>query len=303
MIGEKSGKALKDSAAHTASMHVSSKEPLVERIKRRTKKAAKWGLIGLAALMARPAVLTAQDIAANFSKGAESGQISKESKKDNMYCYFDFGTMADSLTPTKEGGKLNSMGKALFDGIENGKSNVNFGDQVIRFFDGVTTVDVSEFKSIKEDYLAMGVDAKTYRAAYLNETLHNYYTTFQDNKNIEVYTYVIDESALNLKNKNGKIADETYISIKFNDPNNKDKKYISHTVFTKEYKIKRVMPFLGTVKDNLIEFGVYISYTKDGKDYEMIKYISYQQGKTPVTVYFGRDINTISCFVEQYAML
>jgi|GEM_PF-5020538 len=310
MIGEKSGKALKDSAVHTTFHNVSGKEPLVERVKRRTrglaKKAMFAGLVGLSALMFRPATLTAQQITMNAPTGKIAEQTTKtgigEVKKDTtkISYYFDFATMADSLTLTKKGDDMDVMSNILFDAISQGKSNVHFSsDGIFKIFDGVVNGVASKYESCKDYFIKKGVDPSAYDPAVNAGNIKVLYTTFQEVKNFGMYTIFANWNNIKSSNK----SDNTEIIIQFDDPYGLNKTFFFNTKFPKSYNIRDITPFLGTVSNNAIEFGLYINYTKNGEKYEMIRYISYPQGKPARTIYLERKSNDISCFVEQYAML
>jgi hypothetical protein len=281
MIGEKSGKVLRDSAIHSTH-NVKSKEPLVERVKRRVKRAAKYaglGLkIGLAELLAMAPVVTAQEIASNFSKPAETEQTAAD-KIITSTCGATLNYINNNMQKLTDQNDID-LANSIFnkiksnDGKTDGKivkgtiQDVTFTQPAQKYFMDYLKIDEDEFQKLAKDGMVR------YDIAYMDEK----------GVNLQVHIQTIKGSKV-VGTKNG----QTEITMSFRNKDN-TRTYISELSCPEGCEVSSIIPFFVGKEDNIIKFGVCYKYTQNGIENEMVSCIFYDTVKgSAITAYFKKD--------------
>jgi len=277
----------------SGSVREGAKDPLLEHVKRKFKRAARGigiaGMVGLSALMARPTTLSAQEVATQFSKGTGTEQV--ESKKI-LNCYLDLGTMMNYFTPEESKNNINTF-NAMFDGLGQGKSNIISGTDTIEGFVWEKVIDVSKGvkKSICEGY---GISGDEYEKGVTKGVIFMKRYSL-DSEKLDLNMFIVNKNGIDKKYDEG-----TKIELTFEYDSNY---YFSAIKMSKEYSLLDVKPFFGTKTKKDTQFGIYMRYKQDGKIYEMINLIIYNNAEKKAMTYYvlrGKNDNRMISMLEEY---
>jgi hypothetical protein len=288
MIGEKSGKVSGVSAVHS-SPNVKSREPLVERVKKRVKrigkKAAFAGLAGLSMLMLRPAIVTAQDVAMSIPTGAKTEQTVKSRLTIDQ---FEIGLNQLEGEMKKETNPNNAgTMRAILDGIERGGGKIIDGTDTLMGVVKGSICDVSSTPPSQKYFRKLGLSEDNFLKSVKNGGLKFLIVDMDTGSTkMSVFVHIINGSRIVGAKSN------TEIDITFYDKNDENKGYNSILSCPNGCEVSNITPFFGMTKDGVIQFGMYLKYIKDGRENKMVNYFMYSIGdKNASVMYFARDKN------------
>jgi len=275
------------------SVREGAKDPLLEHVKRKFKRAARGigiaGMVGLSALMARPTTLTAQEVATQFSKG--TGTEQSEGKKI-LNCYLDLGTMMNYFTP-EESEKNNRLFETMFNSFEKNESGIISGTDTIKGFVWEKVIDVSKGvkKTICEGY---GISGDEYEKGVTKGAIFMKRYSL-DSEKLDLNMFIVNKNGIDKRYNEG-----SKIELTFEYDSNY---YFSAIKMPKEYALLDVKPFFGRKTKKDTQFGIYMRYKQDGKIYEMINLIIYNNAEKKAMTYYilrGKNDNGMISMLEEY---